>query len=65
MWSALPVAKKIQTGVTLEAEVIEYLDTIAAREERTRSQVINRIVKEHAARNGTPINGDKKPADKR
>jgi len=49
------MSKKVQTGVTLEPEVIQYLDQIARAEERTRSQVINRIVKDFARRQGTPV----------
>lgn len=47
--------RKLATSVTFDPEVIGYLDTVARQEERTRSQVINRIVKEHASQNGRPI----------
>ena len=43
------------TGVTLEELVIDYLDELADREERNRSYFINRIVREHAEQNGTPL----------
>jgi len=49
------VPRKISTSVTLDAEIIKYLDSVAKREERTRSQVITRIVREHAERNGQRI----------
>lgn len=53
------MARKLATSVTFDPEVIGYLDAVADQEERTRSQVINRIVKEHALQNGKPINGQK------
>jgi len=43
------------TGVTLEVPVLNYLTELACREERNRSYFINRIVREHAERNGTPL----------
>ena len=43
------------TGVTLEEPVVDYLDKLADREERNRSYLINRIVREHAKLNGTPL----------
>jgi hypothetical protein len=43
------------TGVTLEVPVLDYLRQLADREERDRSYCINRIVREHAARQGTPL----------
>lgn len=46
------VARKLATSVTFDPEVLNYLDAVAQEEERTRSQVINRIVKEHASQNG-------------
>lgn len=51
----MPKSIKIGSGVRFEKEVLEYLDRIAKQEERTRSQVINRIIKEHAARHGIPL----------
>ena len=49
------MSRKVGTGVTLDRPVIQYLDQIAREEERSRSQVINRIVKDHAKRQGTPV----------
>ena len=46
------VARKLATSVTFDPEVVQYVDTIARKEERTRSQVINRIIKKHAQQNG-------------
>ena len=43
------------TGVTLEIPVLHYLTELADRDERNRSYCINRIVREHAERNGTPL----------
>jgi metal-responsive CopG/Arc/MetJ family transcriptional regulator len=51
-----PSRKRFKTtGVRLEEPVIEYLDDLAAREERNRSYFINRIVREYAKQNGTPL----------
>jgi hypothetical protein len=43
------------TGVRLEEPVIGFLDELAAKEERHRSYLINRIVREYAESRGTPI----------
>ena len=42
-------------GVTLEIPVLEYLQELAETEDRDRSFCINRIVREHAERNGRPL----------
>ena len=42
-------------GVRLELAVLEYLRELAEREDRDRSYCINRIVREHAERNGCPL----------
>lgn len=47
--SITAVPRKLATSVTFEPEVIAYLDYLAKQEERTRSQVINRIIKKHAS----------------
>ena len=47
--------KKMTTGVSLEVSVLRYLDEIANSDDRDRSYVINRIVREYAKQNGTPI----------
>jgi metal-responsive CopG/Arc/MetJ family transcriptional regulator len=46
---------KAQTGVSLDVEVLKYLDHVASSDDRDRSYIINRIIREHAERNGTPI----------
>ena len=43
------------SGVSLEVAVYDYLGELAERDERDRSYCINRIVREHAAREGTPL----------
>lgn len=48
-------SRKPTVSSTLDPAVIEYLDKLAAEQERTRSQMINLIIKEHASRNGYPI----------
>ena len=42
-------------GVTLELAVLEYLAELAEKEDRDRSFCINKIVREHAVRNGRPL----------
>lgn len=42
-------------GVRLEESVMSFLDKLAAEEERHRSWLINRIVREYAEKRGTPI----------
>lgn len=42
-------------GVTFEEGVLDYLEDLATKEDRSRSWLINRIVKEHAAKNGVDI----------
>ena len=48
-------APKMTTGVSLDVEVIKYLDQVANSDDRDRSYIINRIVREYAKANGTPI----------
>ena len=43
------------TGVNLEMDVVNFLDHLAADEERPRSFIINRIVREYAERTGRPL----------
>ena len=43
------------TGVTLEVPVLDYLTELAVREERNRSYFVNRIIREHAQREGRPL----------
>jgi predicted transcriptional regulator len=52
-----PVSKtpKAQTGVSLDLEVLKYLDEVASSDDRDRSYIINRIVREWAKAQGTPI----------
>lgn len=45
-------ARKIHTGISLDEDVLTYLDQLAARDQRTRSFIINTIVRDHAKRNG-------------
>lgn len=42
-------------GVTFEPGVLEYLESLRESEERSRSWLINRMVKDHAARSGIDI----------
>lgn len=51
----LQVKRRRTVSITLEPEVIQYLDRLAIEEERNRSLMISRIVREHAEKNGRPI----------
>ena len=46
---------KAQTGVSLDVEVLKYLDEVANSDDRDRSYTINRIVRDWAQSKGTPI----------
>lgn len=48
-------APKMTTGVSLDIEVLKYLDDVANSDDRDRSYIINRIVREWAKTQGTPI----------
>jgi len=50
-----PSHRRRPIGVTLNLVVCEYLDSIAQTEDRTRSQVINRIIAEHAKQHGISL----------
>ena len=45
----------VSTGVNLEIEVVEFLDRLARDEERPRSFIINRIIRDYAERTGTAL----------
>lgn len=47
--------KKKPTAVTLDEDVLEYLRNLSVKEERSRSQLINRIVRSHAEREGIHV----------
>lgn len=51
------------TGVSLEISVLEYLQHVCEALERDRSFCINKIIREHAQREGHPIVGDQKPEE--
>ena len=51
------------TGVTLEVTVLEYLRELAEKEDRNRSFCINKIVREHAERNGRHLDGGESAND--
>ena len=42
-------------GVTFESGVLEYLEHLGEQEDRSRSWLINRMVKEHAQKFGIDI----------
>ncbi len=49
----------VGTGVRLEREVLEYLDELARQSDRSRSWILNRLVRDHAQRHNavdsTPV----------
>ena len=45
----------VSSGVTWDPEVLEYVDRLAKGDERTRSFIINRIIKDHAKREGIEL----------
>jgi predicted transcriptional regulator len=47
--------EKVPTSVNFDPAVIDYLDRICTSEERSRSYVVNRIIKEHAERQGIAL----------
>jgi len=49
------------TGVTLEISVLDYLRSLAEKQDRNRSFCINQIVREHAERNGSPLPATAQP----
>lgn len=42
-------------GISFRPEVLEFVDEVAEQEGRTRSNFINQLVREHAARLGVDI----------
>lgn len=42
--------KRITTGISLDGDVVAYLEELGKREDRDRSWLINAIVREHAER---------------
>lgn len=51
---------KTQTGVSLDIDVLKYLDEVANSDDRDRSYVINRIIREWAQSKGTQIPHNRK-----
>lgn len=47
----------VPAGVTFEPPVLAYLDGLAEEAERSRSWLLNRLVKEHARKNGVELTG--------
>ena len=47
--------RKQQVTITLDPEVVAYIDRIAYEDERTRSQVLNRMVKSFATDKGVSM----------
>ena len=45
----------VAAGVTFEPPVLEYLERLAQEQERSRSWLLNRIVKDHAMRQGVDL----------
>jgi len=55
MPQAASKVRRMTTGVSLDVHVLRYLDQLALKEDRDRSKMINRIVREWAKAQGTPI----------
>lgn len=49
------LARKRSTSLSLELAVLAYLDKLAEEQDRTRSQMVNFVVKQFAAQNGVSI----------
>lgn len=45
----------VPAGVTFEPPVLAYLDSLAGEAERSRSWLLNRLVKEHAQQHGVEL----------
>ena len=43
------------TGVSMELDILRYLDRFAERQNKDRSFIINQIVREHAERQGVAL----------
>ena len=43
------------TGVALEPALVNYLDVMARKDSRSRSSLINHMIKQHAQANGIDI----------
>lgn len=53
---------KSTTGINFEARILAFLDTLRQEspvfQRRSRSEVVNMIIEDYAAQNGTPIGND-------
>ncbi len=52
--------RKIQTGVSFAPAVMEYIDQLSRTGQplyrrRSRSEIVNLIIEEHAQKSGTPL----------
>jgi hypothetical protein len=45
-------SKRINTGITLEADVVSYLESLSKQEDRDRSWLINAIVRDYSQLSG-------------
>ncbi len=45
----------ISSGVCFDPEVMAYIRRLCEEEERPQSYIINKIIREHAARQGIPL----------
>lgn len=43
------------SGVNFEVEVLNYLEALSVREDRSRSWLLNAMVQEHAAKHGIEL----------
>ncbi|MBI5934723.1 MAG: hypothetical protein HY867_13540 [Chloroflexi bacterium] len=52
--------RKIQTGVSFQPAIMDYIDELSRTgapfyQRRSRSEIVNLIIEEHAQRNGCPL----------
>ncbi len=51
----------ISTGINLERDVLEFVDGLAEEDERSRSYIINRIIREYAKQKGAKLLPPERP----
>lgn len=58
--SSSPARGKSTTGINFDARILTFLDNLRQEspvfKRRSRSEVVNMIIEDFAAQNGTPIN---------
>ena len=61
--SSAATRSKSTTGINFDARILDYLDELRREspvfQRRSRSEIVNMIIEDFAAQNGTPINTNK------